>query len=277
MAIAAPDPSSDPDPLAAHRGAGDAAARASYSAHPRSTSVPRRGPSRSHPMRPIPPGGHPNPLIRLGARALLVLFVLAAGAALLAVALPTLVIAVGGMLALVRAVGALLSLPMLVQTWQIDRISAQAQTFDDAGAIGLVSAGYFALLFALTLAWGALRGPGWRRLYAVPAVVVGIPALAMFALGVALAAPVVLAGRLPLALATPLAVYAVLSAVLVSAWVAEGRPGSRGQVRRYLRHRVVRLRDVAAPPAMPTASASVVTPVADDGDVPRVPVLTPTG
>ena len=98
------------------------------------------------------------------------------------------------------------------------------RSLDIAARAGFLAIGYLALIFALIALMAGLLGRGWGRLFILPGVVFSATALALIGVGVAFAAPLVNLLPIPAAWLIPLAMYALVDAILVSSVLVDVRP-----------------------------------------------------
>lgn len=97
------------------------------------------------------------------------------------------------------------------------------QSLDVAARIGFLSLSYLALIFALISLMGGLFGRRWGRLFILPGAALTGSALALMAASAALAAPLLSALPFSGAWLAPIALYALLDAVLVSGFLTDTR------------------------------------------------------
>jgi hypothetical protein len=96
-------------------------------------------------------------------------------------------------------------------------------SLDTAARAGCLAISYLALIFALMALMAGLFGRGWGRLFILPGATFTITALALICLAVIFAAP--LANHLPIPTVwlIPLAIYALVDAILVSGVMIDTR------------------------------------------------------
>jgi hypothetical protein len=102
-------------------------------------------------------------------------------------AVPTLAVVATAIGAILAAFGSLLSLVHSMLALQFSEAANALPSLDTSGRILLAAAGYFALLVALRALSRGIRASGWKRLRALWAMVVTLPAAWLFVAGAGLA------------------------------------------------------------------------------------------
>ncbi len=97
-------------------------------------------------------------------------------------------------------------------------------SLDIAARAGFLAIGYLALIFALIALMAGLFGRGWGRLFILPGAAFSATALALLGIGAVFAPPLVHLLPVPAAWLIPLAMYALVDAVLVSSVLVDVRP-----------------------------------------------------
>ena len=100
---------------------------------------------------------------------------------------------------------------------------ALLHALDVATRAGFLAVGYFALIFALMTLMAGLFGRSWGRLFILPGAIFTALALALIGIGIVLAAPLTPDLPIPAAWLIPLAMYALVDAVLVSGVFVDAR------------------------------------------------------
>jgi hypothetical protein len=144
----------------------------------------------------------------------------------LTLAAAPMVAATAALWAVGSALIALARIALAAQTGQAlnnSDIPDSLRTLETAARIGFLAIGYLALIFALMTLMAGLFGRGWGRLFILPGALFSATALGLLCLGAVLVAS--LASHLPIppAWLIPLALYALVDAVLVSGALVDVR------------------------------------------------------
>ncbi len=193
-------------------------------------------PQAARPVAP-PQVDSPRPRVRhilrrSGAEALTSATVLAALAVFF---VPPLAFLLAGSWAIVTYIRTIWSSWILLTHWQLGAFFARLSALDLAGRVGAVSGGYFALLFSLIVLFAGLLGRRWRRLFAMPGLLLTIPSTLFFGFSLQLSFPVI-ASRFaaPAALRLPVTLYVLCDVVLLAVLLVDLRPPARS-ARRIMR------------------------------------------
>jgi len=141
---------------------------------------------------------------------------------------PAIVFAVAGCWAVFTFANTLYTVWHLLENWQLPEVFARLDILDAADRVAVVSAGYFALFFALVVLFAGLLGRHGQRLFLLPGLLFVIPSTALFGMGARLTGEE-LAARWGFSglLLSALTLYALLDAIVLAAYLTDLRPRRR--------------------------------------------------
>lgn len=212
---------------------------ANHAPSTRPLGIPDSAPApRTAPLAAISPGARKRSFPRLVAAFAASIVTFAFTLVLVIAPLAATIVAVWASWTAANALARLVTLTRSGQALSSPTTPTLLRTLDTAGRAGFLAIGYLALIFALITLMAGMIGRGWGRLFILPGVAFSTIALTLMGVGVMFATPLTKDLPLPASWLIPLAIYALIDAVLVSGVLVDARltrsPSATGH------HRAVR-------------------------------------